>query len=76
MTYRMGDVSEVGFEDRARRPGDEMDGYVIAKIQLRPFGGTDFFVFWEAVGDEFHSRRFVSPKDAQWVNFDRAEAPA
>jgi hypothetical protein len=76
MTYRTGDVSEVAFGDRARRPGDELDGYTIAKITLRLMGGSPFLLFWEAVGDEFHSRRMVSASEARWINFEQAKDEA
>ena len=73
MNYRTGNVSEVAFDDRARRPGDDVDGYTIAKITFRVWDDVPFLLFWEAVGDDFHSRRIVKASEAQWINFDQAE---
>lgn len=79
MPYRTGDVNEVSFDDRVRRPGDEMDGYTIAKITFRVWGDAPFLLFWEQVGDDLHSRRIVSASEARWINFNQAgeaETPA
>lgn len=72
MTYRTGGVTEVAFDDRVRRPGDEMDGYIIAKITFRIWDDRPFLLFWEKVGEDFHSRRIVSASEARWINFSQS----
>ena len=76
MTYRTGEVTEVSFADRTRRPGDEMDGYTIHKITFKVWGDSPFLLFWEQVGEELHSRRVVSASEARWIDFAQAETQA